>query len=150
MLKRFDIKLSTLFIFLFMVALLNGYLFIWLNETFFHYENQENGLSGFSKTWKFILIVVVAPFMETYVFQYLPNVILRKMNIRNNMFLIIIPSLLFGCAHFYSWIYVMMAFLGGIFINLLYVYAKSTSNHYFLVVTGFHALYNLYGFVFVV
>ena len=150
MLKRFDIKLATLFIFLLVVALLNGYFFNWLNESFYHSESDENGLSDFSKPSKFMLIVVIVPFVETYVFQYLPNIILQKMNIRNNFVLIVMPSLLFGCAHFYSWIYAAMAFFGGICINILYVYAKTRTNYYFLIVTGFHALYNLYGFFFVV
>lgn len=148
--KSFDSKLATLFISLFVVALLNGYFFSWLNDSFFHSETSDIEMAGFSNSGKFTMIVIIAPFMETYVFQYLPNVILQKMKITNNIFLIILPSLLFGCAHFYSWIYAAMAFFGGIYINLLYVYAKARSNHYFLVVTGFHALYNLYGFLFVV
>lgn len=142
-------NIYVVFISLYVLAILNGYFFNWLSASLISETTYETGLSGFSEPIKFLLLIIITPFVETYLFQHVPNSVLRKLNVRNNFFLIIIPSVLFGCVHFYFWTYVLMAFVGGVLINVLYVYAKGKSIYYFLIVTTFHSLYNLYGYVFV-
>jgi hypothetical protein len=72
-------KLITFFSYL-IVAILNGYLFNWINDTYFNYSNEsENGLKNFSGLGKFVIVVILAPILETLIFQFTPNEILEKL-----------------------------------------------------------------------
>jgi uncharacterized protein len=138
-----------IFVLLFMLAILNGYFFKWLNDSLFQFSRHENGLANFSKPVRFILIVLISPFFETYLFQHIPNISLRKLTVKSDLLLVLIPSILFGCVHFYFWLYALMAFFGGLLLNTLYIYSKARSKHFFLIVAIFHSFYNLYGYLFV-
>lgn len=146
--KSPEISISTLFAILYGLAILNGYFFNWINDAFFQYKFEYEDISR-SSTFKFALIVVIAPFLETYLFQELPNIFLNKLRVKNRIILILLPSLIFGFSHFYFWVYAVMAFFGGILINALYIYSKERSKYYFFIVSGFHSLYNLYGYIIV-
>ncbi|MBT1705313.1 CPBP family glutamic-type intramembrane protease [Chryseosolibacter indicus] len=142
--------LYLLFIILLVLAVLTGYLFNWINDTFFHYSSGNNDLDSFSEPIKFLLIVVIAPLVETLFFQHLPYQVLTKLKIRNKLLLILTLSLIFGLFHLYFWLYAIMAFCGGILMNTLYIFSRHYSKYYFLIVVAYHSLYNLYGYLFVV
>ena len=144
-----DFSIHFLFGSLFIIAILNGYFFNWINNSFFHFKSNGNELKEFNAIERFAIIVIITPIVETYLFQYLPNIVMTKFKISNKVLLILIPSIIFGCIHYYFWLYAAMAFIGGILINLLYVNIKIKSRYYFLIVSLFHSLYNMYGFLFI-
>ncbi len=145
-------KLNSYFLFvtLLSIAIINGYFFNYVNNTYFHYKSNENGLAGLNETIKFLAIVFISPIIETFVVQYLPHIILRKLGVEKRILLILIPSIIFGIFHFYFWLYALAAFVGGIIINLIYLNFQSKTKYYLFIVILFHLLYNLYGYLFVV
>lgn len=132
------------------LTILNGYFFDFINNKFFQFTSDENGLSGFSITSKFIIIVLITPLIETLVFQFIPIEFLKRKKWCKPPFLIIVPSLIFSMAHYYHFIYVIMAFVGGIILNYYYIETQKISKYPFLLTSLLHSLYNLYGFLFVV
>lgn len=141
-------KITATFLVCLLIAIINGHLFIYLNNSFFHLHSTDNDLSKFSVISKFALTIILAPLIETFLFQYLPNIILVKLKITNRAWLIVLPAILFGCMHFYFWLYAVAAFFGGLILNFLYIYCKERSKYYFLIVVLFHSLYNLYGYIY--
>jgi uncharacterized protein len=137
------------FVFLFALAILNGYSFNFLNSVFNNSEFQSNQLSSFSPIYQFFILIVFGPLFETFVFQYLPNVCLHKMKISDPLALVILPSLLFGLAHYYSLMYIAMTFFAGLILNSVYIYYEQKSANHFLITALFHSLYNLYGYAFI-
>lgn len=132
------------------LAILNGYFFAWINESYFNYSNvHENGLSSLSITGKFFMIVVLAPIIETVIFQYIPNEILEGSNLESYFLKIIIPSLLFSLAHIYHPIYMLMTFIAGIMLNKFYIDTKRQTRLFFILTILLHAMYNLYGYLFI-
>jgi hypothetical protein len=93
---------------------------------------------------RFILACVVAPILETLIIVTLPNILLRKAGIRNFYLLILIPSALFGLAHYYSLLYIFVMFLNGLLMNFLYVYCLTKGYRAFYWVVVLHFLYNLF------
>ena len=132
------------------LAILNGYFFNFINDKFFHFTSDENGLAHLPIEAKLAIIVFLAPIIETVIFQFIPIEILKNTKLRNPVFLILIPSLIFAGAHWYHFIYIIMAFVGGIILNYYYVETQKISKYSFLLVVLLHSLYNLYGFIFVV
>lgn len=60
-----------------------------------------------------IFFCIIVPFFETYLFQYLPIWLLRKV-CKNMLIPIYISAIVFGCLHTYSFAYVVYAFLMGL------------------------------------
>lgn len=107
------------------VGVLNGYLFNWINNTYFNYSNEsENGLATFSETGKFAIVVILAPILETLFFQFVPNEILEKLKVRSYLLKTAIPSFLFSLTHFYHPLYIVMTFIAGILLNKFYIDTK--------------------------
>jgi len=144
-------KIIFLFILLFAIAILNGYLFNYINNIYFNYKSNGNDLNDFKPILKLTIIVILAPIIETLVFQYLPNKLLNKLGVKNEFLLVFIPAMIFGLVHFYFWLYAISAFVGGILLNFLYLYIKNKNQIYvsLLIVFLFHSFYNLYGYLFV-
>jgi len=130
-------------------AILNGYVFNYINNTYFNFSSNTKGLQEFTKSVEFGIVVLIAPFVETFLFQSIPNKLLIKFNVTKLFILVAIPSLVFSLGHIYHPVYMVMAFFGGLIINYYYIYCKKRVHYYFLSTVLFHALYNLYGFLFV-
>lgn len=129
-------------------AILNGYFFNWLNNTFLHY-NITKSTDEYAKIEKAVLMLIISPIVETLLFQYLPNVILLKLKIFNKYLLIIIPSIIFGLSHSYHFLYVIMTFCGGLILNYYYFEMKIKTKYYYWATVLVHSLYNLYGLLFI-
>ncbi len=95
------------------------------------------------------MIVVLAPIIETVIFQYIPNEILEGSNLESYFLKIIIPSLLFSLAHIYHPIYMLMTFIAGIMLNKFYIDTKRQTRLFFILTILLHAMYNLYGYLFI-
>jgi len=147
-----NFKTGCVFFLCLATAILNGYFFDWLNDSFFHYSSDENGLQEFSGTAQFFIIVIIAPIVETALFNWTPNFLLSGWSVKNTALLILIPSLVFAACHLYHPLYSVMAFAGGLIMNAYFLYNKKTHKPAvaFLLVAILHGAYNLYGYLFVV
>ena len=144
-------KLIIFFLISFALALLNGYFFNYINDTYLHFDVNYNKYQNISKNELNFISVFIAPFLETFIFQYLPYLILTKwIKIRNTVFCIIIMSIIFSSVHYYNWLYIIMTFFGGIILNNLYIYySKHSCKYSFILTVLFHSLFNLYGLLFI-
>lgn len=112
----------------------------------FLFSDYSNGYPFESPKEEFFITVVIAPLIETILFQYLIiDSILRK---RSDAFLLasFCSAICFGLAHHYSAPYMLLTFLGGFLLAILYLTAKLKGKSPFLVICLTHALYNLIGF----
>ncbi|TZF99976.1 CPBP family intramembrane metalloprotease (plasmid) [Chryseobacterium panacisoli] len=144
-------KTVIFFIISFALALLNGYFFNYINDVYFHFDVNQNKHTNISKDELNFIAIFIAPFLETFLFQYLPYLILSKwIKLNNKAFCIIIMSIIFASMHYYNWLYIVMTFFGGIILNNLYIYYNKYVHTYsFILTVLFHALFNLYGFLFI-
>ncbi|WP_426479898.1 CPBP family glutamic-type intramembrane protease [Chryseobacterium sp. CBSDS_008] len=116
-------KTVTFFIVSFVFALLNGYFFNYINDAYLHFDVNYNKSQNISKNELNFIAIFIAPFLETFLFQYLPYFILSKwIKLNNKVFCIIIMSIIFASMHYYNWLYIVMTFFGGIILNNLYIY----------------------------
>jgi uncharacterized protein len=142
-------KVISVFVLCLLASILNGYLFNYINDQYVQYPDTDNGLGKFSAIQKFFMLVLVAPLIETALLNLLPNIILTKLKITNEYILVLIPSIVFGLWHYYHPLYMAMTFIGGIVLNWYYVYSKKRGWYAYWLVAFLHAVYNLYGFLFV-
>jgi len=136
------------FVSFFSLSLVNGYIFQFLSNNIFHIKN--NKIDDFSQIEKIIVIMIIAPILETLIFQHILYILLKKIKIKNDIICIIIMSLIFSQVHWYNWLYVIMTFIGGLILNSFYIKINNNTPKYSYAITVlFHALFNLYGFLFV-
>ncbi len=137
-----------LFLFCYVMAIVNSVIFKFANNLFFH-SNLTNPIETRSTYEQFILGVLLAPLLETWLFQFLPNRLLVKLKLYNQFLLILLPAVLFGAMHVtYSLLYGVCMFIFGLILNYFFLRAKGLSKHYFLLTVLLHALYNLPGVLF--
>ncbi|OJX87685.1 MAG: hypothetical protein BGP01_03705 [Paludibacter sp. 47-17] len=98
----------------------------------------------------FLLIVLLAPFCETFIFQYMPlkltSYFYKK---KTNVFFytIIVSSVLFGLMHFKSIQYMLIAFFYGLIWSFsCFIFFRRKQNP-FLYTTFIHSIYNFILFV---
>ncbi|SMO35785.1 hypothetical protein SAMN06265171_101257 [Chryseobacterium rhizoplanae] len=141
-------KKIIIFIVSFAAALLNGYFFNYINNAYFQIES--NNTENFSQIEKIIIILMIAPILETLIFQHILYLVLKKIKIQNDILCIVIMSIIFSSMHYYNWLYMVMTFFGGLILNNLYLYYYKHNNKYcFILTVLFHALFNLYGYLFI-
>ncbi len=140
-------RIFKLFITCYIIAVFNGFFWDWINRLFIH-ANIINTIASKSITEQVMVGLVLAPIIETFLLQRLPNNILIKLKVRNTKILIIIPSLIFGLCHIsYSWYYGVAAFFGGLILNYFYIHSKEISKYFFILTILLHLLYNLMAFI---
>lgn len=137
------------FLYCFLLAVANGYFFNYLNEKYFHYSSAGNGLTEFSKTAQVLLIVLIAPVVESVLFYLLPHLFLRKIKFTSPILLLLLPALLFSMFHLYHPVYWLMALVGGIIMNWYYLHSSKNPKTSFALLVLLHSAYNVYGLLFV-
>ncbi len=149
MIKLEDKKFIQLFFLILLFKIINGYVFTYINHRFFKLENAI--FEELSEKEMFFLAVVLAPIIETLIFQLFLYRLLDKTRINNMPIIIILMSFAFSQAHWYHWLYVVAAFINGIFLNYFYLYTYKKKNELIAVLLTIvlHSSYNLFGFLFV-
>ena len=118
---------------------------------------KENETSFFlSKAMEYILVVFIAPLIETAIFQYLLIVlILKHFSYRNKqiqiILLLIISSLFFALMHLYSIYYFIIAFIMGLYfgyITLLSEFFRERKINIFISVFLTHSMINFVAMIF--
>lgn len=149
MMKLENIKIIQIFFLLLLFKIINGYIFTYLNNRFFHLENAI--FEKFSESEILLIAVVFSPLIETLIFQFFLYRFLNQIRIKNTLIIIILMSVVFSQAHWYHWLYVVAAFINGLFLNYFYLYIYNKKNELIavLLTIALHSSYNLYGFLFV-
>lgn len=114
--------------------------------SFFLFSENSIDYSFENKFEEFFVVVVFAPIIETYLFQYLPIKYLDK-EIKNSLFIIIICGLIFAIFHQYNHSYTLKAFISGMLYSTLFLILRIKTKKTILFVFICHCLYNLTGFV---
>lgn len=108
--------------------------------------------NDYSNVLIFFLGVLLAPIIETFLFQYLPTklflLVKRKWNI-NKVILILFSGILFGMAHDYNLITIIDGIISGIIFILIFLKfnEEKTQLSGFWATFLIHALYNFYAFL---
>ena len=89
------IKNISIFFFCLLTAIANGYFFNYLNQRYFHYSWNENGLSDFSKNIKYLIVVIICIIVETILFNMINNLALKKLKVSRTFILIFVQSIVF-------------------------------------------------------
>jgi uncharacterized protein len=145
MFKSSKSYLVKIFFICFFLSIVNCYFFEWINQ--YLHCTLSNPLDKDPIYEQFLIGVLVAPIIETWLFQYLPNKILIKTKITNRYALLIIPGLIFGMAHIsYSWLYGLAMFFAGLVLNFFFLKAQASNRHYFWLTALLHSFYNLFCF----
>ncbi|QSZ26446.1 CPBP family intramembrane metalloprotease [Aceticella autotrophica] len=95
-----------------------------------------------------ILVGIIGPVFETYLYQVVLIYQLKKINYLNNhkILLIIVASIIFGISHCYSYIYIFSTFLAGLILNYSYLIHKSKYISRFMIVFLIHSIHNIIAF----
>ena len=111
---------------------------------------QSPNINNYNNVVLFSIAIIVAPLIETLLFQSLPYFLLKDIPLleRKKIILILISALFFGITHFYSLFYVMYAFLLGIILMYGYVIRFKNDNKTFFLICVSHAFLNSGIFVF--
>ncbi len=149
MIKLEGKKIIRLFFLIFLFKLINGYVFTYINSRYFKLENAI--FEELSEKEMLLLAVVLAPIIETLIFQLFLYRIINKTRINNTLIIIILMSFVFSQAHWYHWLYVVASFINGLFLNYFYIYTYKKKNELIAVLLTIvlHSSYNLFGFLFV-
>jgi membrane protease YdiL (CAAX protease family) len=147
MLKKEKINFSIVSFFYLSISIINGYFFNYIH-TFYNVNNNQENINSLPHFDKFFILIIFAPILETTFFQYIPIEFSLKYT-QKEWIAILISSLCFCSIHIYSFIYVLMAFFGGVILAKYYLYVRNKNKMPILFTIFFHALYNIYGLLFV-
>src|SRR5690606_10580287 len=88
---------------------------------------ENDFLEGKSLIYIFLTTVIIIPFIETLLFQFIIIegyfIILRKNN-KAIILAILTSSIVFGLSHSYSLNYILLVLIIGFYLSLIYVLAK--------------------------
>lgn len=149
MIKLEHKKIIQLFFVIFLFKVINGYVFTYINHTYFKLDNEI--FEELSEKDIFLIAVILSPIIETLIFQLVLYRLIIKTAISSISIIIILMSFAFSLAHGYHWLYVIAAFINGLFLNYFYVYVLRNKNELIAVLLTIlmHSSYNLFGFLFV-
>ena len=104
----------------------------------------DQNLFGDSLFEEFALVVVLAPILETILFQFLPAYFFTKRIGRIGV--ILLSSFLFGISHFYNFSYMIFGIIIGLMFILGYYYSDKKNVNPILCVFFAHFTYNIIAF----
>lgn len=103
---------------------------------------------GYAAT--FFIVCVVAPPIETFIFQWLPIRLMNRTKKFRTWQVVVTSSVIFGAAHWYSIYYVFFAACTGLVLAYVFIICDETGKNSFLTVSLIHFLRNLVTFVCVI
>lgn len=115
--KPFWLQIAIFFFLSIFISILTAP-FIWITDNYL-----KDGDAG-PGTESFITILVIAPILETYLFQHMTYKLFQSISATryNYLFYIILSSLIFGSLHTYSVSYVLYAFTLGLMLSSIYIF----------------------------
>lgn len=133
----------------FFFATLNKILLTWILSAIISIYDEtllSNPIDNESPFFGFCVTILVAPLIETFLFQYSVLAIGDKYKAPTNLS-IAVSALLFGLAHHYNMVYIFATLLSGFFYAYLFAKIKRRESGFMacLFVASIHACNNLYG-----
>ncbi|TAH22154.1 MAG: CPBP family intramembrane metalloprotease [Cytophagales bacterium] len=106
---------------------------------------EESYLSKLPLYRRLLITGLIAPLIETFLFQYLIINILQKIKILQKLPLaiIIISACLFASTHIYSLRYILVSFLVGFYYAYAYIIKQHEKFPIFWLIAIIHSLHNL-------
>ena len=110
------------------------------------FPDHSSGLPFSSVSEEFIILLLVAPVLETWIFQSF--IIKKSLQYFNNdkLVAIILSAVFFGLTHYYSIPYIIKATIAGIFYAMLYFILLNKKKQPVIYIIIVHSIYNLIGF----
>jgi hypothetical protein len=93
-----------------------------------------------------LMATILAPLVETFVFQFLLIEIICFFS-KSKMLALVVSTILFALTHAYNLNYILFAFIPGFMLGILYLILKNKQKPAFILVCLAHALSNLYSFI---
>ena len=142
-----DTKKIRGFVFYLFLMVLSAHFFELVSEYFLGEDAEVQYFEKNTSLFKiFFVSVVIAPMLETIVFQWLIYKIFYWLKINQLLYVYLISAALFGLVHTYNMFTVLDAFIAGlIFIHYFHINYKNSAYsimHVYLL----HASYNFYAF----
>lgn len=136
--------------FIIIMVLLTFLIIVPFLPLFYLYENHigEKGgpidLETGTLLYKVMVGSILAPIIETLIFQYVVIEILNAVKIlkEKNIAIVIISAVLFGISHSYSYLYIFYAFIIGLLLAYSYLVYKKKKFSAFWVVFWIHCIRN--------
>ena len=115
--------------------------------SFVFFPGNTSGPNIESNTEGFVISVIVAPIIETYIFQsWLIKKTLAYSN--NNKFLALaVSAIAFGIGHHYSVAYVLKATIAGTLYAFMFLTISEKKLNPFFYIVAAHAAFNCIGFI---
>jgi membrane protease YdiL (CAAX protease family) len=135
-----------LFIFLYAIAIINAYIIAFFSE-YLNVSASRTDTLGFTRLEWTVISVLMVPVIETLFLQVLLYYFFTKVcKLNNTVLCILFSSLIFALLHYYSWLYIIGALVGGIILNTFFVVVLKRCGAFyaFLLTMLFHSLYNLF------
>jgi membrane protease YdiL (CAAX protease family) len=95
---------------------------------------------------KFITNVLIAPLLETLIYQTLIIALSKKLR-NNNLFAVLISSFLFGISHYTSIETVLRTFIMGFILSLYYTVLRAKKINGYYPITLIHSFWNLFSLI---
>ncbi|WP_026895490.1 CPBP family intramembrane glutamic endopeptidase [Clostridiisalibacter paucivorans] len=141
--------------FIVLIVVFTYLIFIPLIPLFYLYEkyigsmNAPVSITRTSLLAQFITVSIVAPIIETLIFQYGVIEILSSINYfkGKNIIIVIVSALIFGISHSYSVLYIFFGFIIGLLLAYSYILYKKKDFSAFGVVFWIHCIRNFISFM---
>jgi len=140
--KFIVLSITTCLLISFLISLILSY----VNIDYLEIDYLKNkGLS-----YIFILTVLVAPVLETLIFQYgIIELLFRLKNKNKILYAILASAIVFGLSHYYNIFYVLNSFILGLAFATFYIIAKIRKDiNPLYLLFSIHSLINLVAFIF--
>lgn len=116
---------------------------MWLTDQIVQDEDIRPDLSSYT-------VLVLAPILETYLFQHLPFKMMQSFSITRGKhgLYILFTSVIFGCLHTYSVSYILFAFTLGLVLSYIYFFYSNNLSLAFWSTALVHFLRNALAILF--
>lgn len=128
---------------LFFVSILIGILFIYacVNEVFHFSSAKPQHLNNYDKLERFIFDILLAPFIETFINQWLVYKIVSSYT-ENKIIIILISSIIFSLLHGLSYDRIFVTFFQGIFLMIAFIFWEGKTTSKYTITALIHLIYN--------
>lgn len=115
--------------------------------SFVFFPNNTSGPQISANAEGFVIAVMIAPVIETYIFQiWLIKKVLKYSN-NNQLLALAVSAIIFGLGHHYSFAYILKAAIAGILYAFLFFAITEKKQNPFFYILAAHAAFNLIGFL---
>jgi hypothetical protein len=115
--------------------------------SFVFFPEDNSGPHFESIIERIILVIVIAPIVETYIFHYWLIKKILKHSSNNKILSLAVSSLIFGLGHHYSIAYILNATIAGIFYALMFFAITENKRNPYFYIAATHASFNFIGFL---